>query len=123
MALDSKGNLFVVQFAQQGGEGRSKTLEIREYTLPDPASRPRRLTITSDDTICTPTIRADTWAISTGDGQGERITRLRAAQVRALCISAINESSGTASPRRSRTPWCASIQDAEVPELGDSRRR
>jgi virginiamycin B lyase len=28
-----------------------KTLEIREYALPDPASRPRRLTITSDDII------------------------------------------------------------------------
>jgi len=28
-----------------------KTLEIREYTLPDPASRPRRLAITSDDII------------------------------------------------------------------------
>ena len=28
-----------------------KTLEIREYTLPDPASRPRRIAITSDDII------------------------------------------------------------------------
>jgi len=27
------------------------TLEIREYTLPDPASRPRRLAITSDDIV------------------------------------------------------------------------
>src|SRR2546422_4915840 len=28
-----------------------KTLEIREFTLPDPASRPRRLAITRDDMI------------------------------------------------------------------------
>jgi virginiamycin B lyase len=28
-----------------------KTLAIREYALPDPASRPRRITITSDDIV------------------------------------------------------------------------
>jgi virginiamycin B lyase len=28
-----------------------KTMEIREYPLPDPASRPRRVAITSDDMV------------------------------------------------------------------------
>src|SRR5262249_36041619 len=28
-----------------------KTLEIREYTLPDPAARPRRVAITGDDQV------------------------------------------------------------------------
>jgi len=44
--------LFVVQFGtNKVARVDPKTLEIREYTLPDPASRPRRLTITSDDMI------------------------------------------------------------------------
>jgi len=52
MAFDSTGNLFVVQFGvNKVAKVDTKTLEIREYTLPDPASRPRRLTITSDDII------------------------------------------------------------------------
>src|SRR5437867_5000 len=52
MALDSKDNLFVVQF----GTNRivrvdPKSLEMREYVLPNAESRPRRLTITSDDMV------------------------------------------------------------------------
>jgi virginiamycin B lyase len=44
--------LFVVQFGtNKVARVDPKTLEIREYTLPDPASRPRRLAITSDDII------------------------------------------------------------------------
>ena len=52
MAFNSKGTLFVVQFGtNRVASVDPKTLEIREYTLPDPASRPRRLAITGDDMI------------------------------------------------------------------------
>ena len=48
----TKGSLFVVQF----GTNRivrvdPKSLEMREYVLPNAESRPRRLTITSDDLV------------------------------------------------------------------------
>ena len=52
MALDSRDNVFVVQFGvNKVARVDTKTLEIREYTLPDPASRPRRVAITSDDLV------------------------------------------------------------------------
>jgi len=44
--------VFFVEFgANKVGSVDPKTLEIREYALPDPASRPRRITITSDDIV------------------------------------------------------------------------
>jgi virginiamycin B lyase len=52
MALDSKGNVFVVQFGtNRVARVDPKTLDIKEYTLPDAASRPRRIAITSDDMV------------------------------------------------------------------------
>jgi len=52
MALDSKGNVFVVQFGtNRVARVDPKTLEIKEYALPDAASRPRRIAITSDDMV------------------------------------------------------------------------
>lgn len=52
MALDSKGNVFVVQFGtNRVARVDPKTLEIKEYALPDAASRPRRIAITSDDLV------------------------------------------------------------------------
>jgi len=52
MDLDSRGNLFVVQF----GTNRvlkvdTKTLAMHEFVLPDTASRPRRIAITPDDMV------------------------------------------------------------------------
>jgi len=52
MAVDSKGNVFVVQFGtNKVARVDPQTLEIREFTLPDSASRPRRIAITSDDIV------------------------------------------------------------------------
>ena len=52
MALDSRDNLFVVQFGvNRVARVDPKILEIREYPLPDPAARPRRIAITGDDLI------------------------------------------------------------------------
>jgi len=52
MALDSRGNLFVVQFGtNKVAAVDPKTLAIREYTLPDPGARPRRIAITSDNIV------------------------------------------------------------------------
>jgi virginiamycin B lyase len=52
MALNSKGTLFVVQFgANSVASVDPATLQIREYKLPDAASRPRRIAITSDDIV------------------------------------------------------------------------
>ncbi|PYO55343.1 MAG: cytochrome C, partial [Candidatus Rokuibacteriota bacterium] len=43
---------FFVEFgANKVGSVDPKTLEIREYPLPDPTSRPRRIAITSDDIV------------------------------------------------------------------------
>jgi virginiamycin B lyase len=44
--------VFFVEFgANKVGSVDPKTMEFREYPLPDAASRPRRITITSDDII------------------------------------------------------------------------
>jgi virginiamycin B lyase len=44
--------LFVVQFGTNSVASIDPaTLQIREYKLPDPAARPRRITITRDDTV------------------------------------------------------------------------
>jgi virginiamycin B lyase len=52
MALDSKGNLYVVQFGVNSvARVDPKSLEIKEYKLPDPGARPRRIAITSDDIV------------------------------------------------------------------------
>jgi len=52
MALDSRDNLFVVQFGvHKVARVDPKTHEIREYQLPDPAARPRRVAITGDDQV------------------------------------------------------------------------
>ena len=52
MALNSKGTVFFVEFGtNQVGSVDPKTLQVREYRLPDAASRPRRVAITSDDVV------------------------------------------------------------------------
>jgi virginiamycin B lyase len=52
MAFDPKGNLFVVQFGTNSiARVDTKTLAIKEYALPDPAARPRRVTTTSDGMV------------------------------------------------------------------------
>src|SRR5437870_13770076 len=52
MAVNSKGTVFVVLFGtNKVASVDPKTLEFREYPLPDSASRPRRLAITSDDIV------------------------------------------------------------------------
>jgi virginiamycin B lyase len=52
MAFNSKGALFVVQFgANSVAAVDPATLAIREYKLPDPGARPRRIAITSDDIV------------------------------------------------------------------------
>ncbi len=52
MVVNSKGTVFFDEFGtNKVGSVDPKTLEIREYPLPDAASRPRRITITSDDII------------------------------------------------------------------------
>jgi virginiamycin B lyase len=52
MAVNSKGTVFYVAFGvNKVGSVDPKTLEIREYPLPNAASRPRRLAITSDDVV------------------------------------------------------------------------
>jgi virginiamycin B lyase len=44
--------VFVVQFGVNSvARVDPKSLEIKEYKLPDPASRPRRIAITSDDMV------------------------------------------------------------------------
>jgi len=52
MAVNSKGMVFFVEFGtNQVGRVDPGTLEIREYPLPNAASRPRRIAITSDDIV------------------------------------------------------------------------
>ena len=52
MAVNSKGMVFFDEFGTNKiGSIDPKTLEIREYPLPDPTSRPRRIAITSDDIV------------------------------------------------------------------------
>jgi virginiamycin B lyase len=52
MALDSHGNVFVVQFGtNRVAKVDPKTLAIHEYVLPDTAARPRRIAITPDDMV------------------------------------------------------------------------
>ncbi len=52
MAINSKGKLFVDEFGVNRIAGVDpKTLEIREYPLPDPGARPRRIAITPDDFV------------------------------------------------------------------------
>jgi virginiamycin B lyase len=52
MAVNSKGTVFFVEFGtNQVGSVDPTTLQIREYPLPDPAARPRRVAITSDDAV------------------------------------------------------------------------
>src|SRR5207245_8803867 len=52
MAVNSKGTVFYVAFGtNKVGSVDPRTLEIREYVLPDAASRPRRIAITSDDIV------------------------------------------------------------------------
>jgi virginiamycin B lyase len=50
--LNSKGTVFFVEFGtNKVGSIDPQTMEFREYPLPDPASRPRRIAITSDDIV------------------------------------------------------------------------
>ncbi len=52
MAVNSKGTVFFVEFGtNQVGSVDPQTLQIREYPLPDPGARPRRVAITSDDAV------------------------------------------------------------------------
>jgi virginiamycin B lyase len=52
MAVNAKGTVYYVAFGtNKVGSVDPKTLEIREYVLPAPASRPRRIAITSDDIV------------------------------------------------------------------------
>ena len=52
MAVNSKGAVFFDEYGTNKiGSVDPKTLEIREYPLPDPASRPRRIAINSDDIV------------------------------------------------------------------------
>jgi len=52
MAVDSKGNVFVVQFGVNSvARVDPKSLQIKEYKLPDPGARPRRIAITRDDLV------------------------------------------------------------------------
>ena len=50
--MNSEGTLFSVWFgSNKVARIDPNTMEIHEYTLPNPDSRPRRLTLTSDDVI------------------------------------------------------------------------
>ena len=52
MALNSKGVIFFDEFGiNKIGRIDPATQEIREYPLPDPGARPRRIAITSDDIV------------------------------------------------------------------------
>ena len=52
MALNSKNVVFFVEFgANKVASIDSKTMEIKEYPLPDPGARPRRIAISPDDMI------------------------------------------------------------------------
>jgi virginiamycin B lyase len=52
MGVNSKGTVFYVAFGtNKVGSVDPKTLEIREHSLPNPGSRPRRMAITSDDAV------------------------------------------------------------------------
>jgi virginiamycin B lyase len=52
MAFDSKGTLFVVQFGTNSiAAVDTATMQIREYQLPDPGARPRRVTTTGDGMV------------------------------------------------------------------------
>jgi virginiamycin B lyase len=52
MALDSQGDIFVVLFGTNRiAKVAVKTAAIREYLLPHPEARPRRVAITRDDLV------------------------------------------------------------------------
>jgi len=52
MAVNSKGAIFVVQFGTNSVAAVDPTtLQIKEYKLPDPGARPRRIALTSDDIV------------------------------------------------------------------------
>ena len=52
MAVNSKGTVFFVEFSTNKVESVDpETLQIREYSSPDSASRPRRIAITSYDIV------------------------------------------------------------------------
>jgi virginiamycin B lyase len=52
MAVNSKGMVFFVEFGvNQVGSVDPQTLQFREYPLPDPGARPRRIAITGDDIV------------------------------------------------------------------------
>jgi virginiamycin B lyase len=52
LALVSRGTLFVVLFGTNGVAAIDPaTMAVREYKLPDPGARPRRIAITPDDMV------------------------------------------------------------------------
>jgi virginiamycin B lyase len=52
MVVDTKGTPWFVQFATNKVSSIDpKTMVIKEYTLPNPETRPRRVAITSDDAL------------------------------------------------------------------------
>jgi virginiamycin B lyase len=52
MAVDSQNNLYSVLFGtNKVARIDTKTLEVKEFVLPDAASRPRRIAITPDDMV------------------------------------------------------------------------
>jgi len=52
MVVDSKGNPWFVQFGvNKIAKVDPNTMEVKEYTLPNPETRPRRVAITADDVL------------------------------------------------------------------------
>jgi virginiamycin B lyase len=52
MAVNSKNVMYFVEFsADKVATIDAKTMAIKEYSLPDPGARPRRIAISPDDVI------------------------------------------------------------------------
>ena len=124
---NSKGVPWYVDFrGNRVGSVDPETMEIKEYTLPNPervrgASRSPPTTSSG-----TPTSARLSGPLRSDDRPGEGMAVARrpgVAAVRHCRRSAA--SSGTASPPSGRTRWCASTRDREIPDLGDpvGRRR
>ena len=110
--LNSQGVPWYVDFrGNRIGSVDPKTMEIKEYTLPNADARPRRLAITPDDVIWYRTSRAARWGASIRRRGRRRNTRRRAAGSPNRTRSPRSAtSSGTASPASGRTRWRASIR-------------
>ena len=100
-------------------------MEIREYTLPDPASRPRRIAITSDDMIWYADYsRGYLGRLDPATGKVTEWQSPSGPKSAPYGISAINDviwySESETDAEHGRA---LRSEDREIPELGDPGRR